>query len=304
MMDHMTPGGSRTLAAVLASALIAGPALADPKPPSEKDRQMASDLVKKAIARSQAGDHLAAIEIYNQAYTIISNSLLLSNIGAEFQQAGMPKEALKYFCMYLDKDPSGTNAPYATSQAKILQRQLGNKKVDERDVCATPKERDREKDHEKDRERDREKDDEVEPPVRRRIKEEQPPPLPPPKRETVERDPGNPSLMYAGITAGVAGLAAAGIGVYFGIKGKEISDTINGHKTNEPWPDNIHQLMQDGERDNAYQIGFLVASGLLVTTGIVMYVMSRPDGAPEHASDKTAIHVTPTANGVAVFGRF
>lgn len=295
MIDHMTPGGSRTLAAVLASALVAGPALADPKSPSEKDRQMASDLVKKAIARSQAGDHLGAIEIYNQAYTIVPNSLLLSNIGAEFQQAGMPKEALKYFCMYLDKDPSGTNAPYATSQAKILQRQLGNKKVDESDVCATPKERDRGKDRDKDRDKDEEEDRPVRPPP--------PPPPQPPKRE-VERDPGNPSLMYAGITAGVAGLAAAGIGVYFGIKGKEISDTINGHKMNEPWPDNIHQLMQDGERDNAYQVGFLVASGLLVTTGIVMYVMSRPDGAPEHTSDKTAIHVTPTANGVAVFGRF
>ena len=56
---------------------------------------LAGDLVKKAIARSQAGDHNAAIEIYLQAYTILPNPLLLSNIGAEFQQSGMPKEALK-----------------------------------------------------------------------------------------------------------------------------------------------------------------------------------------------------------------
>src|SRR5215510_9188327 len=139
-------GGSRSIAALVASALLASPALADadPRPPSdkapsEKDRQLASDLVKKAIARSQAGDHSAAIEIYLQAYTIVPNSLLLSNIGAEFQQNGLPKEAYKYFCMYLEKDPSGTNAPYATSQAKILARQL-HKKVDEHDVCSPPKE--------------------------------------------------------------------------------------------------------------------------------------------------------------------
>jgi len=287
----MMMGGSRTLAALLASALIAGPALAEPKEPSEKDRQIASELVKKAIARSQAGDHLAAIEIYNQANTIAPNSLLLSNIGAEFQQSGMPKEALKYFCMYLEKDPSGTNAPYATSQAKILQRQLGNKRVKERDVCAP-------------------KDDEPEPTPPN-------PPAPPPtgtgkhrtgkqetgKQETVVRDTGNEPLMYVGVTAGIAGIAAAGVGVYFGLKGKSISDEINAHKMNDPWPDNIRELMKEGNRDNSYETTALVASGVLLVTGVVLYVVSRPDGTTERSTDKT-VHVTPTTNGLAVFGRF
>jgi hypothetical protein len=282
----MMMGGSRTLAALLASALIAGPALAEPRQPNEKDRQVASDLVKKAIARSQAGDHLAAIEIYNQAYTIVPNSLLLSNIGAEFQQSGMPKEALKYFCMYLEKDPSGTNAPYATSQAKILQRQLGNKKVDERDVCGA-----------------RQDDEEDDRPSRRHVDPPPSPPPPPTKHEAVERDTGNQPLMYAGVTAGIAGIAAAGIGVYFGLKGKSISDEINAHKMNDPWPDNIRALMKEGDRDNSYQTTALVASGVLLVTGVVLYVVSRPDAAAERSTDKT-VHVTPTANGVAVFGRF
>jgi hypothetical protein len=310
----MTMGGSRPLAVLLASALLAGPALADPRPPSEKDRQLASDLVKKAIARSQAGDHLAAIEIYNQAFTIIANSLLLSNIGAEFQQAGMPKEALKYFCMYLDKDPSGTNAPYATSQAKILQRQLGNKKVDERDVCAAPRP---DKDDRRDGDR-RDKDDPGNPEddrprpraTGRGSKEGssrppgRSPAQPPVQPDVVEHDPGNPGLMYVGVTAGIAGLAAAGAGIYFGLKGKSISDDINSHRMGDPWPDNIREMMKEGDRDNSYAIGALVTSGLLVTTGVVLYVLSRPDGTSERTSEKTAIHVTPTAGGFAVFGRF
>ena len=37
----------------------------------------------------------AAIEIYLEAHSIFPNSALLSNIGAEYQQSGMPKEALK-----------------------------------------------------------------------------------------------------------------------------------------------------------------------------------------------------------------
>src|SRR5215510_1718489 len=104
MIGAMHMRGSRTFAALVGTALLAGHAVADPKPPSEKDRQMASDLVKKAIARSRAGDHETAIEIYLQAYTLAPNSLLLSNIGAEFQQSNMLDEALKYFCMYLEKD--------------------------------------------------------------------------------------------------------------------------------------------------------------------------------------------------------
>lgn len=290
-------GGSRSIAALVASALLASPALAEPRdarssddkdarPLSEKDRQLASDLVKKAIARSQAGDHNAAIEIYLQAYTLSPNSLLLSNIGAEFQQNGMPREAFKYFCMYLDKDPSGTNAPYATSQAKILARQL-HKKVDERDVCGA----------------DKEDPDDAPPPHKpRRIA----PPPPPPSPPVIEarHDSGNATVMYSGVAMGVAGIAASGLGVYFGLKGKNISDQINGHKLNEPWPSNIRDLMREGDRDNNLQIGFLVAGGVLVATGVVLYVVSRPDGAPEHSTDKTVVHVAPTGNGFAVFGRF
>jgi hypothetical protein len=282
-------GGSRSTAALVASAVLAGPALADAapratKPPSEKDRQVASDLVKKAIAKSEAGDHGAAIELYLKAYTIVPNSLLLSNIGAEYQQSDSPKEALQYFCMYLDKDPSGTNAPYATSQAKILQRQLGRRKVNDRDVCAPV-------------------DDEPTPPPPPTQNPTQPPP-PARTKPELERDGGSPGVMYTGVAAGVAGIAAGGLGLYFGLQGKNISDEINGHDPKQPWPSNIRGLMQEGERDNRLQIGFLVASGVLVTTGVVLYLISRPDEAPEHDSDGTAIRVTPTTNGFAVFGRF
>src|SRR5580765_4277865 len=132
-------GASRALAPVVAVALLAGPTLAQPnKEPSTKDKELAGDLVKKAIAKSQAGEHAAAIDIYLQAYTIVPNSLLLSNIGSEFQQSNKPIEALRYFCMYLEKDPTGTNAPYAQSQAHAIQMQLGNK-VDDKNVCTVKK---------------------------------------------------------------------------------------------------------------------------------------------------------------------
>src|SRR5581483_4578905 len=131
-------GGSRIVAALVASCLIASPALAEPGQ-SAKDKQVANELVKKAIARSQAGDHSAAIDIYLQAYTIVPNSLLLANSGSEFEKSGKPEEALHYFCLYLENDPNGTNAVYATSHAKLLQGMLGNKHVTDENMCDPPK---------------------------------------------------------------------------------------------------------------------------------------------------------------------
>ena len=317
-------GASRPAAVVVASVLAAaGPALAQGKPPSEKDRQAASELVKKAIARSQAGDHAAAIKIYNQAYTLVPNSLLLSNIGAEFQQDGMYKEALDYFCKYLEQDPAGTNAPYARSQAKILQRQLGRKRLDDRDVCAAPKAEepaseparptgdrgfgDRDKRDARDDKRDARDDKRDDKPVRdrpargertaQRGGDDSPTDTP----EVTSR--GNPTLMYTGLATGVAGLVATGVGIYAGVQGKQISDQINSHDPMTPWPDNIKDLERRGEAYNRLQVISLIGGGVLITTGIVLFVVSRPDAPPER-SDRSVVHVVPTSNGLAVFGRF
>jgi tetratricopeptide (TPR) repeat protein len=308
------------VAALTAAAAL--PALADNKPPSERDRQLASDLVKKAIARSQAGDHAAAIKIYLQAYTLVPNSLLLSNIGAEFQQDGLYKEALDYFCKYLEQDPAGTNAPYARSQAKILQRQLGRKRSDGGDVCAAGKtddpsgdpparserpaagDRDADRDDKRDADRDDKRPDKRDKPRERTAQRgrgddgsggepvDAPPAAP----------SGNPTLMYTGIAAGVAGLAAGFYGIYAGVQGKQISDQISSHDPTTPWPGNIRDLQNRGDAYNRLQVISFIGSGVLVTTGVVLFVLSRPD-APER-TDKPTVSVAPTTNGLAVFGRF
>jgi hypothetical protein len=293
--------GSPTFAALVATALLAGHAVADPKPatppPSEKDRQLGSELVKKAIARSRAGDHETAIEIYLQANTLAPNPLLLSNIASEYQQNNMPDEALKYFCMYLEKDPSGTNGPYATSQVKLIKRQLG-KKFNASDVCATPSDDDGAR---KIRTRRDPEDRPADPPPRETPPRETPP-RDTPRIEAVQRDSGNRTLMYAGVAAGIAGLAATGAGVYYGLQAKSISDDLSAQDPAHRWPDGVRDMQNRGQRYENMQIGFLVAGGVLVTTGVVLYMVSRPDGAER--ADKTTISVAPTTNGFAVFGQF
>jgi tetratricopeptide (TPR) repeat protein len=282
--------GSRVTAMLAVSALLANPAFAEPKQPSTRDRQIASDLVKKAIARSNAGDHSGAIDIYLQAYTIVPNSILLSNIGAEFQRSGKPQEALRYFCMYLDKDPAGTNAPYATSQARSLQIQLGNRDVDDGDVCAPPRPR---------------------PKPHREPKPLSPEPEPeaPPKTATRGTEPidhetpqGNPTLRYAAFATGIGGLVAVGVGSYAGVQAASISDQITRQDPRANWPDAIQDLQRRGQRYEDVQIFTLIGGGVLLTTGVVLYMLSRQD-ATDHAGDKT-VRLVPTRNGVAVLGRF
>lgn len=303
--------GSRRIAVLLASIVLAGPARpiaawAQLKQASAKDQKMASDLVKKAIGRAEAGDHTGAIKLYNDAYVLVPNVLLLPSIGAQYQELGQWEDALDYFCRYLKEDPSGVNSAYARSQAKRMQRELGRKNIDSRDPCATPPpDRDTTDDSTPKHKgsddttevtpKHKGLDDTTEVTPKRKEPDDAPPPRPP---------SGNSALMYTGLAAGIAGIAAGGIGIYFGVQGKSISDQINSHKPNDPWPDNIRQLMSDGERDNRLQVGFLIGSGVLVATGVVLYVVGRSDAAPEHASDKTVVHVAPTANGFAVSGRF
>ncbi len=293
----MMTGRSRsTTALFVASCVLAGPAYAGPRDRevSDKDKQVASDLVKKAIARSQAGDHSAAIDIYLQAYTIVPNSILLSNIGSEFQQQGKQKEALRYFCMYLEKDPDGTNVPYATTQARQLQTMLGNKVDDDSELCAPPKRR-------------APVDDPGDKPVKHG-------PKPDPGAGEVAEAPHaqvDTTMRYAGIAVGAAGVVGLAIGIYGGVEAKKISDEITNHPKGTPWPNGISAEEKRGQNDEYMQIAGLVGGGVLVGVGIYLYLRSETAGEAPAADkpakpdkDERTVHLTPTTNGVAVFGRF
>jgi uncharacterized membrane protein len=101
--------------------------------------------------------------------------------------------------------------------------------------------------------------------------------------------------------AGVIGLVVGGVA---GLKAKSISDEITNHPRGTAWDNGIRALEQRGQNYEYLQIGGLIAGGALVITGVILYVQSRGSPDAAHDADKTAVHVTPTTNGVAVFGRF
>lgn len=263
--------GIRTL---LVLVLAAAPALAQPKT-TPTPKEQAADLVKRAIAKSDAGDHQGAIDLYLEAYKLAPLHTLLSNVGTEYQKAGKPYDALRYFCMYLEKDPAGVNVNYATAKAKTIQIELGNKDVTDADVCK-PK---------------------APPPPPPVVKTE-----PPKAVEHAAQDPGR-TMKLSGMAVGGVGVIAIGLGVVFGVKAQNATSIVNDHKMGDPWPNDILDIEARGQRDENLQIGLLVGGGAALVLGGALYYVGHSKKPAE-----TAVTVRPTATptsvGLAVGGGF
>ena len=198
--------------------------MAQPKPPTAAEKQQAGELVKQAIAKSQEKDHLAAIDLYLKAYAVVPLPTLLSNVGTEYQQASKPVEALKYFCLYLEKDPAGALVTYATSHARVLQVELGNNVSSDAEVCKPI----------------------APPPVDSpgagsgvNPGPDQPLPILPPPESP---DPGGSMKLGGMIGAGV-GLVTVGLGFYFGVQAKKINDDVEDQGPTEMWRNDIRAYM-------------------------------------------------------------
>lgn len=274
------------IGALLASLASSSLAVAQPKP-TQVQIQAAGDLVKKAIAKSQAGDHTLAIELYQQAYTIIPQPILLSNIGAEYQLSQQPADAVTYFCKYLAAEPAGANAQFATGQVKSIQAQQ-NVETEEDDVC--------------------------------KVKPKLAAPLPPPIPEvplTGFGPAGGPStepashpgrgLEIAGVAVAVVGGVSVALGVHYALNGRNLSRDIDAHVAGEPWPATIDGVpikdwQSQGDAWNRDAYIFSIVGGAAVIAGVTMFVMGHGNSATEHA--RLVPVVTPNQSGFAVVGRF
>lgn len=279
--------GTRRAAIVVslgASLLMPAGALAGP---TAKQRAKASELVKQAIAKSQADDHETAVGLYEEAFKIIPQPLLLSNIGSEYQAMKKPVEALKYFCKYIEADPTGSNISFATAQARTLYIELGGvTTVTDADVCKPivkppPPEPD---------------------PI---VEEKKAPPIEAKKNEAPRESPKASPLRWVGLGLGVVGIGVFGGGVYFGMKAGDISDQITNHNPADPWPGNIAQLEADGASYEKKQIAFMVGGGVAVAAGVALFFIGGPKAQREGA---TSVSITPVATpdtlGFAAAGRF
>ncbi|MGE0868382.1 MAG: hypothetical protein AB7P03_07470 [Kofleriaceae bacterium] len=268
----------------LLGAAMASPAVAQPR--GNAAQKKAEQLTKQAIAKSQAGDHAAAIDLYKQAYDASQIALLLSNIGNEYRAEDKPVEALKYLCMYLEKDPTGANANYVKAQAVELEIELGKANASASNVCTKPIAA------------------KIEPPPVPAVVEPPPEPAPSPPVDTPPETsrPGG-GLRITGMVVGGLGLAALGVGSFYSYKAYKASQEISNWPDGTPWPENIKAKERQGERYEKLQIAFLAGGGAAAILGAVLYWRGSVTGdEAERITIAPVIHGDTTA--VTLGGQF
>ena len=272
-------------------AAVAQPRSPAPTAPTAQQKAEIERLAKQAIAKGQKGDHEGAIKDYLDAYAIApaTTTVLLSNIGHEFKLIKKPYEALKYYCLYLEKEPTGAAANYVLAEASGIWRELGNK---EGEVCVKKPEPPVEK--------------KPDPPVDTGLTGTQPIKPPPPAKS-------GGGMKIAGLGIAGAGVVVLGAGFIFGTKAQAKSDLITqgppldaqgnqldwGEHLAEGW-DGIEKIQSDGETYEKLQIGLSVVGGAMVIGGTALYFLGR-----SKATDTTvSASATKSSGGVVFSGRF
>jgi tetratricopeptide (TPR) repeat protein len=270
------------VAIVLGSFLFATIASAQP---DAGDRAKAKDLTERAIEKVRTSEYSAAIDLYQRAYDLSGEAILLSNIGSAYQSLGKREKALTYFCRYLDKDPSGKLAGFAREQANELATSLGlysSCSASAAPAPTTPAPRTTVA--EVDREVTR---DEL------HVTAE----VTPKSRESGLASP----LRIGGLAVGAGGAIALGVGAYYGWVGQHASDVITNNK--DGWtPEELAQ--QDVGKDaNRRMAIFLISGGAALVTGTALYLWGR---SLHHEERRTAVipTISQGSSGLAVTGTF
>jgi hypothetical protein len=303
-------GFLRPTAALVAAALITTPvvSVAQPKPPTDSQKAQVSELVKKAITKSQTGDHTSAIDLYQQAYIIVPVPVLLSNIATEYQAAGKQVEALDYFCKYLDADPAGNNVTYALAKAKSLAIELRHTNdVDDKNVCHPPEPDKTPTNTGTTTPETGAGSGSAETTGTEAVKHDQTPAV------ESKGDSGG-ALRISGFAVAGVGLVVAAVGGYYIFKSKQLNDDEQNHcppapATCSPWPATLDgvklgDLQSTGDMYNTRAYEFSIAGGAVVVLGgVLLYLGYNRKGSPAEHASITPI-VTTSSAGLALSGGF
>jgi hypothetical protein len=246
------------------------------------------DVLGEAALRSAAGDHLGAIERYEQAYRTSGDVELLTILGSEYHDAGKPGDAIQNLCAYLAVEPAGANAAFAAAQVRAIQAELGKQIPGDRDVCLPVAAVDLT----------------LSPPALTPVALTPPSLTPPATVHTEVAAPqGWSNRELAGAATAALGLVSIGAGVYFGFQARSLSDQITQHPPGTPWPDNIRNLQTRGERDTSNELLLFATGSVALVTASVLYVTGR---RARMASDRIAVApaIAHGAAGLAISGGF
>lgn len=273
---------------VLVSALLAAPVSAEIDAAS---RAKARELTERAIEKTKAGEHEAAIELYLRAYEMSSEAILLSNIGSAYQTLGRRERALRYFCRYLEADPTGKLSGFAREQASQLATDLGNRGP----ACEKPRDANPAEAPSSD-------DELATTPEGANDRTTGGPSIKASAEVGPRREPGAAlPLRISGLVIAGGGVVGLGLGGYYGYVGKHASDVISGNQ--DGWTSDELAQQKIGERANRNMKIALIGGGAAVVAGAALYFWGRSMRVEEQ---RLAVvpQLSPESSGLVLSGVF
>ncbi|HRC56670.1 MAG TPA: tetratricopeptide repeat protein [Kofleriaceae bacterium] len=256
--------------------------------PSERSR--ARELTERAISEARKGEYAAAIALYQRAYDLSQEAVLLSNIGSAYQSLGDLDQSLTFFCRYLATDPDGKVAGFAREQATALGRELRRPSP-----CGKPRPKDATAGHPALAASARPS------PATADVSDDGPDlsvSATPPARAASSLPR---TLRVTGYLVGAGGLGALAAAGYYGWVGKRASDAITGNR--DGWTADELEQEEIGEQANARMKGLLIAGGVATVSGVALVLWGRSRRGDERGLALSPA-LTATSQALVVSGTF
>lgn len=248
------------IAAALLAA-VAGTGRAEPE--RAGDRSEIDRLIDRAETAYARRDYTAAIAELRAAYDVEPRPWLLFNIAQAYRLAGDDAAALDYYQRFVAIEPDGQVADQARTKIAALREAV--------ERAAPP------------------------PPV---SAETTLTPFPPADVAAVGSRSNR--MLWTGGSIAAAGLAAVGVGVFYGIEAREASDEVSRFR-GAVWTDEILARQADGKSAERRMIGFVVLGGVGVAAGAALVYAAL---ATEPGDLRVAPGAGTGAAGITIEGEF
>jgi tetratricopeptide (TPR) repeat protein len=260
-------------------------------------QKTAKQYVDAGLAAQKTRDYDTAVAMYQKAYDLVPTAVLLFNIAQAHRLAGRDSQAKVFYERYLGAEPKGPHAALARELLGEIDVRLAvlAKEAAEARVAAARAEADEKaaadaKARMDEEAREKAAADEAKRAERERADAERK------QREQalVRVERGRP-LRIAGIATACAGVASLGVGVFFGLRARSLSDELSANMAVYS-----QSSFDEGERAEKMSIVFTAVGGALVAGGLVTYYLG-------HRARESAPMVMVIANdeqlGIALVGR-
>jgi len=256
---------------------------------SKADKAKAKKLYDSGLNHYNLAEYPEAIKDWKEAYSISKKALLLFNIGQAYRLAGDCKLAGTFYDSYQREEPNPKNQDELDQAlalcAKDPDKPIDNKPIDKKPVQVI-------------------KAPVADTPVGKPVDK----PTEPIKKgpdvgqaggegEVDQSEPTSTTtgggLRKVGIGVGALGVVLGGVGIYFALDSKSISDELSGFDTE--WGDEEVALEAKGKR--SARLGWILGgTGIAaIVAGGVMFAIGGPK-----ATEASSVAIVPTRGGAAV----